>query len=116
MRADVARLAADLERQRTQLGPVQDRDHPARPRGADLRARELPGGASTHRGRPPSPTLKSQNVELGASAGDYTEILAGIEPGQRVVTSAQFLLDSESNLGAVMKSMMQMGGGPAHSA
>ena len=55
--------------------------------------------------------LKSQDVELGASAGDYTEVLAGIEPGQRVVTSAQFLLDSESNLGEVMKSMMGMGGG-----
>lgn len=54
--------------------------------------------------------LKSQDVELGASAGDYTEVLAGVEPGQRVVTSAQFLLDSESNLGEVMKGMMGMGG------
>jgi len=55
--------------------------------------------------------LEPQNVELGASAGDYTEVLAGVEPGQRVVTSAQFLIDSESNLGEVMKSMMGMGGG-----
>lgn len=55
--------------------------------------------------------LKSQDVELGASTGDYTEVLAGVEPGQRVVTSAQFLLDSESNLGEVMKGMMGMGGG-----
>lgn len=55
--------------------------------------------------------LMSQDVELGTSAGDYTEVLAGVEPGQRVVTSAQFLLDSESNLGEVMKSMMGMGGG-----
>ncbi|GMV09895.1 MAG: hemolysin D [Gemmatimonadota bacterium] len=54
--------------------------------------------------------LKSQDVELGRTAGDYTEVLAGIEPGQRVVTSAQFLLDSESNLGEVMKGMMGMGG------
>ncbi len=53
---------------------------------------------------------KSQDVELGRTAGDYTEVLAGIEPGQRVVTSAQFLLDSESNLGEVMKGMMGMGG------
>lgn len=57
--------------------------------------------------------LKSQDVELGASAGDYTEVLLGVEPGQHVVTSAQFLLDSESNLGEVMKSMMGMGGGMA---
>lgn len=55
--------------------------------------------------------LTSQDVELGATAGDYTEVLAGVEPGQRVVTSAQFLLDSESNLGDVMKGMMSMGGG-----
>lgn len=55
--------------------------------------------------------LKSQEVEAGTVSSDYTEILAGIEPGQRVVTSAQFLLDSESNLGDVMKSMMGMGGG-----
>jgi Cu(I)/Ag(I) efflux system membrane fusion protein len=52
------------------------------------------------------------DVEVGRTAGDYTEILAGLEPGQRVVTSAQFLLDSESNLGEVMKSMIgQMGSG-----
>jgi multidrug efflux pump subunit AcrA (membrane-fusion protein) len=56
--------------------------------------------------------LMPMDVEVGRTAGDYTEILAGLEPGQRVVTSAQFLLDSESNLGEVMKSMIgQMGSG-----
>jgi membrane fusion protein, copper/silver efflux system len=50
--------------------------------------------------------LVPHDVELGQSAGALTEILAGLEPGQRVVTSAQFLLDSESNLGEVMKSMI----------
>lgn len=56
--------------------------------------------------------LMPHDVELGRTAGDYTEILAGLEPGQRVVTSAQFLLDSESNLGEVMKAMMgQMNSG-----
>ena len=56
--------------------------------------------------------LMPHDVELGRTAGDYTEVLAGVEPGQRVVTSAQFLLDSESNLGEVMKAMMgQMGSG-----
>ena len=54
--------------------------------------------------------LEPQEVEVGRVAGDYTEILAGLEAGQRVVTSAQFLLESESNLGEVMKAMMgQMG-------
>ena len=55
--------------------------------------------------------LMPHDVELGRSAGDYDEVLAGLEPGKRVVTSAQFLLDSESNLGEVMKGMIQMGSG-----
>jgi membrane fusion protein, copper/silver efflux system len=56
--------------------------------------------------------LMPMDVEIGRSAGDYTEVLSGLEPGTRVVTSAQFLLDSESNLGEVMKSMLgQMGAG-----
>jgi multidrug efflux pump subunit AcrA (membrane-fusion protein) len=50
--------------------------------------------------------LLPTEVEVGQTAGDLTEILAGLEPGQRVVTSAQFLLDSESNLGEVMRSMI----------
>jgi membrane fusion protein, copper/silver efflux system len=56
--------------------------------------------------------LMPMDVEVGRSAGDYTEIISGLEAGARVVTSAQFLLDSESNLGEVMKSMLgQMGAG-----
>jgi membrane fusion protein, copper/silver efflux system len=56
--------------------------------------------------------LMPMDVEIGRSAGDYTEIISGLEAGARVVTSAQFLLDSESNLGEVMKSMLgQMGAG-----
>ena len=51
-------------------------------------------------------------VEIGRTTDEFTEVLAGLEQGQRVVTSAQFLLDSESNLGEVMKSMMsQMSSG-----
>ncbi len=45
-------------------------------------------------------------VVPGRVAGDYTEIISGVGPGQRVVTSAQFLLDSESNLAEVMKGMI----------
>lgn len=54
--------------------------------------------------------LAPQEVTIGMIAGDYTEVLRGLEPGQRVVTSAQFLLDSESNLAEIMKSMIGMGG------
>jgi membrane fusion protein, copper/silver efflux system len=66
---------------------------------------DMGNGESTRR-------LMPHGVVLGSVAGDYTEIISGLEPGQRVVTSAQFLLDSESNLGEVMKSMIStMGAG-----
>jgi hypothetical protein len=55
-------------------------------------------------------SLLPQEVEVGRVAGDFTEVLSGVEPGQRVVTSAQFILDSESNLAEVMKSMIGMTG------
>lgn len=37
-------------------------------------------------------------VRLGRSAGGYTEVLAGLADGERVVVSGQFLLDSEASL------------------
>jgi membrane fusion protein, copper/silver efflux system len=50
--------------------------------------------------------IMPHDVQPGRVAGGYTEILSGLEAKQRVVTSAQFLLDSESNLGEVIKSMI----------
>ena len=56
--------------------------------------------------------LMPHDVQLGATVGEYTEVLSGVDDGQRVVISAQFLLDSESNLAEVMRSMMgQTGSG-----
>ena len=55
--------------------------------------------------------LRPVDVVPGRTAGEFVEILSGVVGGQRVVTSAQFLLDSESNLAEVMKSMIGMGGG-----
>ncbi len=54
--------------------------------------------------------LMPHDIEIGRVTGEHSEVLAGVEPGQRVVTSAQFLLESESNLGEVMRSMMGQGG------
>jgi len=54
--------------------------------------------------------LNAQQVRLGRTGGYYVEVLSGLNSGQRVVTSAQFLIDSESNLGEVMKSMIGMRG------
>lgn len=53
--------------------------------------------------------IEPQPIEIGQSTSEYTEVLTGVEPGQRVVTSAQFLLDSESNLAEVMRSMIGQG-------
>lgn len=50
--------------------------------------------------------LMPHELELGVRGEEYVQVLDGVEPGQRVVTSAQFLLDSESNLAEVMKAMM----------
>lgn len=56
--------------------------------------------------------LAAREVQTGITAGGVTEVLSGLEPGQRVVTSAQFLLESESNLGELMRSMIgQTGSG-----
>ena len=49
-------------------------------------------------------------ADLGATVGDYVVVLAGVEAGQRVVTSAQYLIDAEANIGAIMRSMMSMMG------
>ncbi|MGH7466846.1 MAG: efflux RND transporter periplasmic adaptor subunit [Longimicrobiales bacterium] len=50
--------------------------------------------------------IMPHEVTAGRIAGEYAEVIAGLEPGQRVVTSAQFLLDSESNLAEVMKALV----------
>lgn len=40
-------------------------------------------------------------VRIGREANGQTEILAGLAPGEKVVVSGQFLLDSEASLGGV---------------
>ena len=50
--------------------------------------------------------LMPHDVTVGRIAGDFVEVISGLEAGQRVVTSAQFLLESESNIGEVMKAMI----------
>jgi len=48
--------------------------------------------------------LAPQDVTLGPRAGDEYAVLKGLKPGDRVVTSANFLIDSESQLQAAMGS------------
>ncbi|HEY5762733.1 MAG TPA: efflux RND transporter periplasmic adaptor subunit, partial [Rhodocyclaceae bacterium] len=46
--------------------------------------------------------FKPQVVTLGLRSRDYVEILEGLSEGERVVTSANFLIDAESNLKAAL--------------
>jgi len=62
--------------------------------------------------------LHPMEVVTGLSSGDQVQILSGLQEGQTVVSSATFLIDAESNLGAAMAGMagmdhsgMDMGGG-----
>ena len=52
-----------------------------------------------------------REVEIGHEAEGYYEIISGIENGERVITSANFLIDSESRLKAAIS---QAGGGHQH--
>lgn len=47
-----------------------------------------------------------REVETGAEAEQWIQVLAGLEPGERVVTSSQFLIDSESNLRAAVQKLI----------
>ncbi|MDH3935675.1 MAG: efflux RND transporter periplasmic adaptor subunit, partial [Gammaproteobacteria bacterium] len=47
----------------------------------------------------------SRTVTAGIESGDRVEIVAGLEPGEEVVTSGQFLIDSEASLKASMTRM-----------
>jgi len=46
-----------------------------------------------------------RNVTLGIRSGDWVEILAGVKAGEQVITSANFLLDAESQLKGAMGGM-----------
>lgn len=56
--------------------------------------------------------LHPMEVVTGLSSGDQIQILSGLTEGTVVVSSATFLIDAESNLGAAMAGMagMDMGG------
>ncbi len=61
--------------------------------------------------------FEPREVQVGQPVDDYYPVLQGLAHGDTVVTSAQFLVDSETNLQAAMQAMsmsmpgMDMGGG-----
>ncbi|HKV63298.1 MAG TPA: efflux RND transporter periplasmic adaptor subunit [Candidatus Acidoferrum sp.] len=50
--------------------------------------------------------LEPRDVQLGARVGDEFIVLKGLKPGERIVTSANFLIDSESQLQAALGSFV----------
>ena len=57
--------------------------------------------------------FRAQAVDIGIEAGDRIEIRAGLSAGDRVVTSGQFLIDSESN---IESALARIGEGATHEA
>ena len=51
--------------------------------------------------------FEPREVKLGAKGEGVYEVLAGVAEGERVVTSANFLVDSESSLKAALQQMTQ---------
>ena len=49
--------------------------------------------------------LEPRLIKTGVKTGEYYEVLAGLKEGDHVVTSANFLIDSESRLKSVVESM-----------
>ena len=59
--------------------------------------------------------FRSQAVVPGIESGDRIEIRSGVAPGDRVVVSGQFLIDSESNIGSALKRLDGEEGSPPES-
>jgi membrane fusion protein, copper/silver efflux system len=49
--------------------------------------------------------FEPRDVSLGVRGDDRTEIIKGIEAGEKVVVAANFLLDAESNLNAALNAL-----------
>ena len=54
--------------------------------------------------------FEPRSVMLGPVAGEAQQVTAGLSPGERVVVSSQFLIDSESNLKAAVAQLFGDGG------
>jgi RND family efflux transporter MFP subunit len=50
--------------------------------------------------------FEPREVELGPAGGGYQEVRRGLAAGETIVTSSQFLIDSESNLKAAIQQLL----------
>ena len=54
----------------------------------------------------PNGYFEPRDVEIGDQFDGQTVVLVGLKPGEKIVASGNFLIDSESRLGAAMQQMM----------
>ncbi|QQN66386.1 efflux RND transporter periplasmic adaptor subunit [Bradyrhizobium diazoefficiens] len=54
--------------------------------------------------------FQPREVKLGLRGGGYVEVTEGVKEGEAVVTSANFLIDAESNLKAALKGFAEANG------
>jgi Cu(I)/Ag(I) efflux system membrane fusion protein len=47
--------------------------------------------------------LEPRQIEVGVHSGDYYEVVSGLNEGDRIVASANFLIDAESRIQGVLK-------------
>jgi Cu(I)/Ag(I) efflux system membrane fusion protein len=75
---------------------------------ADREALSVPSEAVIHTGTRSLVIVRGDSgfrpaeIRTGAVLGERTEILSGLEEGEQVVVSGQFLIDSEANLSSVL--------------
>jgi len=60
--------------------------------------------------------FEPREVKLGRRGGGYVEVRDGLANGEPVVTSANFLIDAESNLKAALKGFAEPAPEPSHVA
>lgn len=60
--------------------------------------------------------FEPREVELGQTSGGLAEVRSGVAAGEDVVTSSQFLLDSESRLRAAVQQMLDAASAPEGAA
>lgn len=87
------------------------------PAGHSVRVLTVPRSAIVSTGernllfiKRPDGMLEPRLVSIGSASDDRIEITQGVSPGDTVVASATFLLDAESNLGALLGGMGNMPG------
>jgi Cu(I)/Ag(I) efflux system membrane fusion protein len=51
--------------------------------------------------------FEARDVRAGIESGNYVEILDGINEGEKIVTSGQFLIDSEASMRASLDRMTE---------